>query len=1288
MTSSPAPRPPIQTADPLLPLAEGEFTWQQFESFSEDYVRVLAGTDKVYRYGKRGQKQKGIDFYGDEAGGRTTYQCRQWAKFTATHAKAAVAETTFEGAVRHVLLVTCEVGADVRDVINAQPGWEIRDIRNISSDVSISIPLAAAKRLLDKHFGAARRRNFLGVSGLSTFVDAEAFFGPQLTADHLLSHTTELVGRDPALAALAAFQASEAQRVMILAGRGGIGKSRLLAAFADAHPSDSVRFLERGVTITPPAADELPMGPVTIVVDDAHQREDLPVLFALQRQRHATTKLLLVTRSHSVERIKALISDAEIDPAQIAGLLALTELTSAETAHLVRAILPDASDEAVELIVFTAKDSPVVAVVASRLLVRRELDLGALSRDEDFRQVVLRRFRDEVLGQVTSFPPPLVQKFILAASAIGPFKGKQHNLGTALAQHLEMKPDAYLKLLVASEAAGVLLRRGYTYRVTPDVLADFILEDACLAADGSSTGFAETVFREFGGVAGAQVLRNLGEIDWRSTRAGSETAILTSVFNALREDFARGSILERAHILDALSEVAPYQPREVLALIEQALAQPVGEITELEAAWKFSDETVLRKVPEILRRVALNLDFLPRAADLLWQLGRDKAARLNSATEHPIRILQDIAGFDVRKPMEYREALLGRAEHWIEEADAFNHVHSPLDVIDKMLVRQGLHSEAAGFAVSLQPYFVNAKATKEFRARVIAVIDRAAATGSLRAVFRAISSYMTLFHDFKSAPFGQPMPEPYDDDWREERVRAIKALGVLAASLSEPLVYLEIFRAVQWHARHESDEPVREAAARVMETLPTSRAHDLTEVLVDANGWRYRDDELMEALETTNTDPIAERRMEVARWAIATYTPEEFVTRADERLLLAREHELNPTPQIFFGAIVSVDSAFAAAAVREVITRPESAVAVYLHGFLIQMTQADRATARNLVSEIIASGNTTLMHAAALSHVFDHELDDADHAALRTLLRSKDERTAVSAIDALMHLRGKNEPFILAELKQLAIAGSVAKAHAVGQLFRRHEELLVKIEEAALRRLVGECGELLTVEDYDISWFLGHAAERVPDAVVRLLLRRIEKAHDGIDDYRAMPYQRIPINREVLAAQQGYEALLREVRDQLQPATWQRHHYVPDLFRSIARLDDPVTLRVLREWVDSGEPEKITDAAQLLAAASADFVFDQQDFVVHVLERAQAAGKDCFDHARSALAKPNYSRMRTGSGGAPFPQDVALKERAEAVAAALPAGTAAERFYRDLASYATGEIKDKQLRDEEDFDEA
>jgi hypothetical protein len=1284
----PTPRPPIRTADPLLPLAEGEFTWQQFETFAEDYVRVLARMDKVYRYGTRGQKQKGIDFYADEADGRATYQCRQWEKFTAKDAEKAVAETTYEGAVRNVLLVTCEVGKDVRDTIDAHAGWEIRDIRNISSDIAISVPLGAAKRLLDKHFGADWRRNFLGVSGLSTFVDADAFFGPQLKEAHLLNHTTELVGRDAALAALTAFHVSETQQVMVLSGRGGIGKSRLLAAFADAHPSDGIRFVEKGVMVTPPAADELPMGAVTLVVDDAHQRDDLPALFALQRQRSALTKLVLVTRSHSAERLKAVISDAAIDPAAIGPVVALNELSRTETTQLVRSILPEASDEAVDLILATAKDSPLVAVVAARLLLRRELDLGALSRDEDFRQVVLRRFRDEVLGTVTTFPAAVVQKLMVAASAISPFKGKQHDTGTAMAQYLGVGTDEYLKLLDTAETAGLLLRRGYTYRVTPDVLADFILEDACLASDGTPSGFAETVFRDFGAVVGAQVLRNLGEVDWRATRAGSKAAILARIFEALREDFARGTILERSRVLDTLAEVAPYQPRDVLALIEQAIAEPVGEVSEWEAAFKFNEETVLRRVPEILRRIAFNLDFLPRATDFLWQLGRDKPGRLPSLTDHPVRLLQDMAGYEVRKPTEYREALLARVEKWIEEPGAFDHLHSPLDVIDPMLARQGLHSGVEGFAWTLTPFFVNAKATAELRSRAIAVIDRVASSGSLRAVLRAIDSYSKLFHDLRTAPFGQPMPDSYDDDWRAERIRAVEALGAIAGRETEPLVHLEILRVVQWHARHESDEPVRETAARVLAALPTSPERDFLEMLIDPHGWRYRDDDLLEATRDAAQDRMKARRQDAARWVTATLTPAELVDRAGERLQLARAHDLQPTPQLFFAVLVATDPSYAEGAVRAAFAHPAGIVAEYLQGFLIQMTETDRTRARALMAEMVSNAHATLTRAAALSFVFDHTLDEADRQALTALLDSTDEMTAVAAINALANVAEGNELYVVAEIERLRIAASLPKAHALGQVFRRHEALVSKVGDAALRRLVGECEDLLTVEDYDLGWFLGRAAERAPDAVVRLMLRRIEKAHDDIADFQPMPFHAIPIKRETLAAMPGYEDLLRDVRNQLQPRTWQRDRYVPDLFRSIARLDDELTLRVLREWVDSGEAEKIKDVAQLLSAASPDFVFEQRAFVIHLLDRAQAAGKDCHDSVRDALATPHHSQMRSGGGGAPFPQDVALKKSADAAVAALDPGTPAERFYRDLGVYATGEIKAKALRDEEIFDEA
>ena len=53
-------RVPVASADPLLPL--GDLEWQSFETFCEEYVAALPGTDRVHRYGMRGEAQKRIDF--------------------------------------------------------------------------------------------------------------------------------------------------------------------------------------------------------------------------------------------------------------------------------------------------------------------------------------------------------------------------------------------------------------------------------------------------------------------------------------------------------------------------------------------------------------------------------------------------------------------------------------------------------------------------------------------------------------------------------------------------------------------------------------------------------------------------------------------------------------------------------------------------------------------------------------------------------------------------------------------------------------------------------------------------------------------------------------------------------------------------------------------------------------------------------------------------------------------------------------------------------------------------
>jgi hypothetical protein len=264
--------PPVVPRTERLPLEN--LGWDAFESFCRDLVSRTPGVRDCHHFGKQGDTQLGIDLFADfESGSRWAFQNKRWKEFGPADVEKAVQATTY-AADCFVILLSREATAGVRNAVAKHTAWDIWDVRDLSQKVR-ELPLEAARRLLDQHLGAGVRRAFLGVSAVGTFLAPEEFFGPLENPARLFHHCWAMVGRADLLGRLDAFAGSATKRVAVLSGRGGIGKSKLLHAFARSENTEAghaVRFLAEGMPVTPDSFDDLPLAPCVVVVDDAHRR--------------------------------------------------------------------------------------------------------------------------------------------------------------------------------------------------------------------------------------------------------------------------------------------------------------------------------------------------------------------------------------------------------------------------------------------------------------------------------------------------------------------------------------------------------------------------------------------------------------------------------------------------------------------------------------------------------------------------------------------------------------------------------------------------------------------------------------------------------------------------------------------------------------------------------------------------------------------------------------------------------------------------------------------------------
>jgi transcriptional regulator with XRE-family HTH domain len=1248
--------------DALLP--------ESFERFCTYLLELLYRDAAVHRAGAAGHTQDGTDITVKVQNGAIySFQCKRTEEFGPQKVHEAVAKHTVK-ASKKFLLLSRVASPQAREAISVHKGWDIWDKDDLSRKVR-GLPKAEQVRLVDIFF-AGQRLALLGVTEERIWETRAEFFEVFDNAEALFNHTWTLVGRDDALDQLDGFLNDPVAHLVFLTGAGGSGKSRVLKhaveKFESEHRGTAVWFLSHTSELTKKSVEELGSGPALLVVDDAHDRADLALLFQTAATR-SNVKLLLALRPYGLNHLKgqaalfSLLDDAKE--------LALGGLSKQQAEALAKQVLEKEGGpvQAAEDIALWTYDCPLATVVGAQIVARGKKHFELAKNERAFRYALFSRFENVIAGEIgqKSDTEPL-KKLLKVLSLLQPFHLDDKDLSVVVEKQEGLAlhdTSRLLKLLIDS---GILFKRGARYRLSPDVLADYVIEAACIGPNNLSTGYAEAVFDKLPDRFIENLVVNLGKLDWRRSDGDtSESRLLDGVWAKLKPT----SDYSDPHI-KAVAEIAYFQPGRALDFAERLMRQS-----------KF-----LNQLPAVIRPAAYNMQYVERACEDLWELGKDDTRELNRYPDHPIRILGDLCEVRPDKPREYNEKIVGFGLGLLKRADAWTHRYTPINVLKPIFSTEGHTTISTSRTLTFKPFFVNVAFVKELRTRVVTALVDLLSNPDPKIAVKAAHAIGAAVH-YPVGMFGAQVSPETRAAWTPVFVETLEAVEKATKSQTlDPLVLLTIAREVSWLARF-GDSEVAVVAKRLRSGLPRKLEMRVLFALRDGHGTEMR---RMES--TKDFEEWGKQLDKLAQEVVAAYPDGQKLLRLLNGQIVHLERndpEGASSHFMLISKLIPASPSLARAIVDEAYSNMDSPIARYA-GFAIgQLWNADVTEGRAALQRFLDCNRNDLLRFVG------HALDSIDvkagkhgapeFAALERVLTADEDLVVLSGIHALRHLAAAEPDKVLRLALKTNVGDSARRADELSCLFTWQQ--LVPFDRLSGDEVEAMLDKFMMVPKLDGHWlenFLAEVSGAFPELAAKFFTRRVDHAalHNNWD-YRPCnhgPYAHVPLKFKETPA---YGRLLVDVMKWMKSATYPKPNSVlfdnraSELFDAMFGSFDGEVLAYLDRWSLSANEQEFKLIGNVLGQAPPHFVFSHKESVIQLLERARRASPDALQHVSENLFNSAIGGVKHGVPGEPFPSDVQMKKDAEAVLVTLSRVSPAYTLYEWLKEYAASGIERARL---------
>ncbi len=1241
---------------------------ESFERFVEYFLAIRYRDATVHRAGGQGHSQDGIDIDVRWPNGVVyTFQCKRVGQFGPDKVHAAVAKHK-RSAKKRFLVLSRIATPQARLAMSNHASWDIWDKEDLSRHIR-ELPQDEQRRLVDIFF-RGQRLSLIGEAEPGPWQTCEEFFAPFMNRQGAFNHTWELVGRDDELAQLGKAIDDNNVAIVNLVGAGGSGKTRVLKEAIDQyqrrHPSTLVRLLSPTEQPTRQSLDSLGAGPILLVVDDAHER-DIDLLFQFVADRSHNARLLVALRPYGA----ALLQQHSAQFALVGNVVAnvtLRPLTKAQATALAQHVLKDRNGplEAAEDIAKLTLDCPLATVMGAHIVAKERQHYELAKNEAEFRDTLMKSFYKVAAGSIgAANDQDRIHRLLRILALLQPFTPDDPALLEAVSKVEQLQSHDTSRLIRLLNEGGVLFKRGGRYRLSPDLLADYLIEDTCISHDGGSTGYAERAFEVVDGAHLEHLVVNLGKLDWRlSNGSPSNSKLLDGVWARLNPTDEYGD----AH-LKAITAVAYFQPDRALTFVEMRIRQ--GEMPN--------------SLPAILKYVAYSIDHAPLAIACLWELGKHDKRETNQHPDHAIRILKELCQVSMNKPREYIEVAVDFGLSLLAIGDSWAHKFSPLDFLSGILEPDGHETSSSGRTITWTNFAVSHAFAAPLRKKVIDAMVALLADQNTNAAFRAAK------HLNQAVRF--PMNGGARDAWSAEFTNTLEQVErTIKKSAMPPMILLEIVQSISWHAHYGDGKPSK-VAKRIIAALPTTIEFRATLALLDGHGILLRkmgDDYASEIkeLEKTNNALVTELRRRCK-------TPQKLHDFIETILasIAAHDTDRQASPYQFMHALLAGSPDLAELIVTRALDNKDDQTRNHAHLALAVLLNKKRARALSLIKDILKSRDPDLQVAVGSAYCvaeFKTPPRKIDIENIRTLLTAEEPRLVWSGLSALRNLRAY--PRLLIDLLCISNFGSSARLadNALMLLQLDRQELYAHLTHVDVAAILAKLKPLDELDGHWIEDFLAFASCEHGQRCAEFFIERVEHAA-RTENWNHRPCNHGPYGHVPLRFREAPEVGSILIRISTWMSSKPDAHFLfgkraAELFSTMFAQFDVAVISHLSQWSQTADAAGLITIARVLREGSNNLIFRERDFVLRLINRSKQFGSDTYKFVCSELYAAAISGMRSGTPGVPFQQDILLRDNARAVLSSLPRFAPGYDLFQDLERHAEESIK-RSLKEGEAFDD-